>query len=353
MPMNTTETLTEDEAQEYSWLSERYQIINKVGTGTFSTVYKAVNLRNKELEFVALKCITRTSSPKRIADELECLRTLNGKNNVIPLLNCHRQDDSVIAVFPHYEYINFKEFVQNRTLLQIKQYMHSLLEALNHVHDNNYIHRDIKPSNFLFDPIKRKGVLIDFGLAQKYVEEKDKIIENELTNKHSVVYFNYMVSKTTKPPGYIVNDSRPPMKAPRAGTRGFRAPEVLLRYKYQTSKIDIWSVGVIFLILLTKEYPFFYSLDDIDALVELGCIFGHTEMRRAAKHYGRIWRSNISTIPEERVSFETIVSSINEHEHFESEVFDLLYKLMDLNANNRITAKKAMEHPFFNELNEK
>ena len=37
------------------------------------------------------------------------------------------------------------------------------------------------------------------------------------------------------------------------GTRGFMAPEVVLSYNYQTTSIDIWSAGVIFLGFLMKR----------------------------------------------------------------------------------------------------
>jgi serine/threonine protein kinase len=52
------------------------------------------------------------------------------------------------------------------SLEDIKCYLRSLFDALAHVHAHGIIHRDVKPSNFLYDVKKRKGVLVDFGLAQ-------------------------------------------------------------------------------------------------------------------------------------------------------------------------------------------
>jgi serine/threonine protein kinase len=40
----------------------------------------------------------------------------------------------------------------------------------------------------------------------------------------------------------------------RGGTRGFRAPEVLLRCVKQTVAIDIWSAGVILLSILSARF---------------------------------------------------------------------------------------------------
>ena len=64
----------------------------------------------------------------------------------------------------------------------IKVYLRSLLEALAAVHRHKVIHRDIKPTyilygseicakahvlrNFLYDVYSKRGVLVDFGLAE-------------------------------------------------------------------------------------------------------------------------------------------------------------------------------------------
>ena len=46
--------------------------------------------------------------------------------------------------------------------------MKALFIALAHLHAHNVIHRDVKPSNFLYAPENGgRGVLLDFGLAQK------------------------------------------------------------------------------------------------------------------------------------------------------------------------------------------
>ena len=137
------------------------------------------------------------------------------------------------------------------------------------------------------------------------------------------------------------------MKAPRAGTRGFRAPEVLFKFANQTKSIDIWSVGIIFLTILTGQYPFFISMEDIDGLVEIALIFGHCEMRKAAKFYGRIWKCNVPSVKEERTSFETIINKFNPYSNPSKESLDLLNRMLDLNCETRITAAEALNHPYF------
>ena len=74
--------------------------------------------------------------------------------------------------------------------------------------------------------------------------------------------------------------SRRKQVAARAGTPGFRPPEVLLKVEYQTTAVDIWAAGVILLSLMTRTYPFFRSPDDMTSLAEICCIFGTDKMKQ-------------------------------------------------------------------------
>ncbi|XP_069947600.1 cell division cycle 7-related protein kinase-like isoform X2 [Cherax quadricarinatus] len=76
--------------------------------------------------------------------------------------------------------------------------------------------------------------------------------------------------------------------APRAGTPGFRAPEVLLRHPDQGTAVDMWSVGVILLCLLSGRYPFFRAADDLSTLAEIITILGTSAVRKAAAKLGKL-----------------------------------------------------------------
>lgn len=84
--------------------------------------------------------------------------------------------------------------------------------------------------------------------------------------------------------------SRSNQVAPRAGTPGFRAPEVLLRHPDQDTGVDMWSVGVILLSLLSGRYPFFKAADDLSNLAEITTLLGTASVRRAAAKMGKLFK---------------------------------------------------------------
>ena len=61
----------------------------------------------------------------------------------------------------------------------------------------------------------------------------------------------------------------PSLAAQRDGTRGFRAPEVLMKKRDQGPAIDIWSAGIILLTILSGRYPVFQADSDAEAMAEI------------------------------------------------------------------------------------
>ncbi|KAI9306698.1 kinase-like domain-containing protein [Cunninghamella echinulata] len=370
-------------------LSTHYKLIERIGYGTFGTVYKAKDLQNKEIsnsttcdhsppslssssndktEFVALKHIYSLSSPQRMGHEIKVLHELRGASCVAPLISAFRQDDNIFMVMPYFEHDDFRDCYRNMSMLDIKHYFISLLTALKNIHKKSIIHRDVKPNNFLYNMKLKTGMLIDFGLAQKEASDLPKSVRSTY---HSLVKENTLKSfkpfestsvfseflngiKPTKP-GYFRNDYREHAKGNRGGTRGFRAPEVLLRVKHQTVSIDIWSVGVILLSVLTGRYPFFVAQDEGDSLLEFANIFGLKEMKECAALYNRTFDTNIETLPKTRISLRKLCQVLNtekfklwtkENKEDILNALNLLEKLLTLDYTERITAEEALMHPF-------
>lgn len=142
----------------------------------------------------------------------------------------------------------------------------------------------------------------------------------------------------------------PHIHAARAGTPGFRPPEVLLKYPVQTTAVDLWAVGIILLCMLSRSYPFFRAPDDMTALAELSALLGTDQIQAAAKKYNRkVIVSNTREAPDlgdlcRRLSLrgDSKTSAILATD----EAISLLKMLLRLDHRDRITAAEALNHPF-------
>ncbi|SJL02567.1 uncharacterized protein ARMOST_05898 [Armillaria ostoyae] len=417
-------------------LEESYRLVDRLGTGTFSSVYKAVDLFYDKWDnrpwqcphppgssahpqsvarepgskvFVAIKRIYVTSSPERIKNEISVLEDCRGCRHVSQLITAFREKDQVVAIMPYQRNEDFRDFFCSITMEGIKAYFRCLMRALRDIHARQIIHRDVKPANFLFDPRTGMGTLCDFGLASRMNVTVPGLClhlpaspshphgrlraRNEYDAEHIKKMQREARAKNHWPSdrvGYPQNDTRPVSKANRAGTRGFRAPEVLLKCGNQSGGIDVWSAGSILLFFLTKKFPLFQSNDDVEALMEIATIIGSKRMEKVATLHSKfllihpeIPRSNV---PTDR-TFSTNVPSVtgtgmtwrefcekqnpeidtppppnpdfyphadtptSEEEHRQDldNAFDLLENLLHPEVVHRISPRDALYHPFLAE----
>ncbi|XP_052737290.1 cell division cycle 7-related protein kinase isoform X1 [Bicyclus anynana] len=324
-------------------LGKIFDVHKKIGEGTFSTVYLGslkmdAALPEEHKRWFAIKHLVPTAHPARIEHELRCLQDMGGKHNVIGVELCLRNLDTIVFVMPYIPHRKFSEYVGDMDAEEVRQYMTALLVALRHVHSFGVIHRDIKPSNFLYDRENRRYLLVDFGLAQRTTSEPPpadaprKRARDEDEPAHDakrmaldlslrargvdtvapVVPRRTILPKVQIPKQNIPKSApgewppgagrcacagaggvcsacaaRPAARAPRAGTQGFRPPEVLLKSPRQGTRVDTWAAGVVLASLLTARYPFFRAADDVSALAELADLLGTEPLRRTAHALGR------------------------------------------------------------------
>ena len=187
-------------------------------------------------KYVAIKKIYVTSSPQRILNELDLLNDLRGFDSVCPLITAFRHQDQVVAVLPYFKHTDFREYFRKMTVPDMQIYFRSLFTALAAVHSKDIIHRDIKPTNFLYEPTQRRGVLVDFGLAERQGTDMKPCLCMESASTRRSRVSNSVAAQMGPSSGFPKNDPRPSRRANRAGTRGFRAPEVLFKCTEQSTK---------------------------------------------------------------------------------------------------------------------
>ncbi|XP_046911466.2 cell division cycle 7-related protein kinase [Dermatophagoides farinae] len=196
-------------------IAQYFNVVDKIGEGTFSKVYKAKLKRGietddnnnnnnnnnnddgEECKYYALKYIIPIVKPARIAKELRFLRDLGGHSNIIPIKTCFYNSGHTVVVMPIVEHDRFQDYLCDLTITEIRSYMRNLLIALDRVHSHGIIHRDIKPSNFLYNRSTGQFALVDFGLSQSERELYHTI------NLSLYPYPNKSSMKTT-----ITNDSK-------------------------------------------------------------------------------------------------------------------------------------------------
>jgi len=199
------------------------------------------------------------------------------------------------------------------------------------------------------------------------------LLRASLTSHHSSTLpsrgsCSSLPAKTAPPscncPGHLkvcaACNALPHLHAARAGTPGFRPPEVLMKSLTQTVAVDMWAVGVTFLSLLSRSYPFFRAPDDLTALAELATVFGTKAIKETAAGYGR----TVTTSPEaptEGVSLGPVCRELAVRGEVQpgvpcpghvvtEEAIVLLKGLLALDFRQRISASKALTLPFFKDV---
>jgi len=310
-------------------------------------------------KFVAIKKIYVTSSPARIYNELELLHDLRDSPSVCPIITAFRHTDQVLAVLPYFRHSDFRDYYRNMTVTDMAIYLGALFTGLRSVHEHGIIHRDIKPTNFLYDPSTQRGVLVDFGLAEREGSDSRPCLCHETATVRRRRVDTSVASRSGPQQGYPNQDTRPSRRANRAGTRGFRAPEVLFKCTEQTTKLDIWSAGVILLTIMSRRFPFFNSADDVEALIEISTIFGTKRMKATGLLHGCVFETTIPTIGRDGFNLEKIVlwstcrtpddkngekgQPLSAEEKLAVEFLD---RCLELDPSKRISAEEALEHDF-------
>nr|CAD7574234.1 unnamed protein product [Timema californicum] len=185
--------------------------------------------------------------------------------------------------------------------------------ALDYCHSMGIMHRDVKPHNVMIDHENRKLRLIDWGLAEFY---------------H---------------PGQEYNV--------RVASRYFKGPELLVDYQMYDYSLDMWSLGCMLASMIFRKEPFFHGHDNYDQLVRIAKVLGTEELFIYLEKYHIELDPRFHDIlgRHSKKRWERFVHSENQH-LVSPEALDFLDKLLQYDHYDRLTAREAMEHPYFCEL---
>ncbi|KAK4106274.1 Pkinase-domain-containing protein [Parathielavia hyrcaniae] len=286
-----------------------FQQLEKLGEGTYATVFKGRNRQTGEL--VALKEIhldSEEGTPSTAIREISLMKELKHEN-IVALHDVIHTENKLMLVF---EYMDgdLKKYMDtqgDRGALKppvIKSFMYQLLKGIDFCHKNRVLHRDLKPQNLL---INGKGQLKlgDFGLARAF-----GIPVNTFSNEVVTLWY--------------------------------RAPDVLLGSRTYNTSIDIWSAGCIMAEMFSGR-PLFPGTTNEDQIIRIFRIMGTpTE---------RTW-PGLSQFPEYKTTWQMYATQpLNSIlPQIDPLGIDLLQRMLQLRPELRISAAEALTHQWFSDL---
>lgn len=279
-------------------IGDRYEILEKIGTGGMSDVYKAKC--HKLNRFVAVKVLKQEFSENanfvsKFRVEAQAAAGLMHPN-IVNVYDVGEEGGNYYIVMELVEGITLKKYIEKKARLSYKEAVSVAIQVsmgIDAAHNNHIIHRDIKPQNII---ISREGKVkvTDFGIAK--AATSNTITSNVMGSVH------------------------------------YTSPEQA-RGGYSDEKSDIYSLGITMYEMLTGRVPF----------------NGETTVAIAIKHIQEEMPSPRELVPEIPESVESIVmkccqkSPERRYQNMQELVADLKQSLISPDENFVIQAEPDMD----------
>lgn len=153
-----------------SFLSDRYEILSKVGAGGMSDVYKAKD--HILSRFVAIKVLKQefsedSSFVTKFRAEAQSAAGLEHPN-IVNIYDVGSENGLYYIVMEYVEGITLKTYIEKKGQLSFKESASIAIQVARGIeaaHNKNIIHRDIKPQNIIIST-DGKVKVTDFGIAK-------------------------------------------------------------------------------------------------------------------------------------------------------------------------------------------
>ena len=237
-------------------IGDRYEILESIGTGGMSDVYKAKC--HKLNRFVAVKVLKQEFSESsefvsKFRTEAQAAAGLMHPN-IVNVYDVGEENGINYIVMELVEGITLKRYIEKKARLSVKEAVSIAIQismGIDAAHNNNIIHRDIKPQNIIISK-EGKVKVTDFGIAK--AATSNTITSNVMGSVH------------------------------------YTSPEQA-RGGFSDEKSDIYSLGITMFEMLTGRVPF----------------NGDTTVAIAIKHIQEEMPSPRNYVPEIPISVEQIV----------------------------------------------
>ncbi|KAI7861859.1 kinase-like domain-containing protein [Spinellus fusiger] len=304
---------------------EKYDIVGFISSGTYGRVYKARSRNKDDSREFAIKKF----KPDREGDshhyvgisqsacrEIALCRELRHEN-IVGLEEVLLEDKAIFMVFEYAEHdflqiIHYHLHTERKPIPEvlIKSFLWQLLNGVAYLHSNWVLHRDLKPANVLLtsDGIVKTG---DLGLARLFSRPLQPLF-----NGDKVVV-----------------------------TIWYRAPELLFGSRHYTKAVDMWAVGCIYGELLALK-PIFKG-EEAKMDTKKNVPFQRSQLSKIFEILGtpnkELWPS-IDQLPDycHLISFPQCSNNLKQ-------AYQVMPGPKKYDPAKRITAEKALAHPYFQE----
>ncbi|GAQ39538.1 MAPK protein hog1 [Aspergillus tubingensis] len=282
--------------------TNRYSDLQPVGLGAFGLVCSAYDMITRQPVAIKkmMKPFSNATLAKRTYREVKLLKHLRHEN-LIGL-----SDIFISPLEDVYLVTDLLGTDLNRLLTSkpldgkfVQYFTYQLLRGLKYIHSAGVIHRDLKPSNILINE-NCDLKICDFGLA--------RLQEPQMT-------------------GYV-------------STRYYRAPEIMLTWQKYGMQVDIWSAGCIVAEMLRGK-PLFPGKDHIHQFYLITDALGNPPDEVIERICTKAALNIVKSMPKRQPApWATLFPDSDE------DAIDLLAKMLIFDPDKRISAAKALEHPY-------